>query len=415
VKPFSALLLLLVAGCAASLLAPQFSYNQFHRPNQVEYSVLGGSQGQESAPKVFENTTNLTNNAEDSVYGQVAAWNNHVHVLWEESIPSDSRNYDIFIKNSVDNGTTFSQPINLSNNSGFSEHPQLAVYGNNVYAVWADNTFGDRQVLFTRSMDNAGTFELIKSLSENTSDAMNQEIAAFGDNVYVVWMDRSDSSANVLFRASIDGGKTFSKPVNISSNADDQTFPKVASDGNGVYVTWNVEEDDLNGGANNGLFFISSSDSGNTFGDIIKLNRDDNFGEAQVSVVNGIVYVVSGGLPSKEVNALHLVKSTDQGRSFSEPEILNVSSTIRNPTNPEIASSHTPYPYVAVQSSVSGNEEILLLESTDNNSPRIYNLSNNARISECPSIAIAGDNIYVVWEDLTPGNHEILYAKGVIT
>jgi hypothetical protein len=50
---------------------------------------------------------------------------------------------------------------------------------------------------------------------------------------------------------------------------------------------------------------------------------------------------------------------------------------------------------------------------TGNNLGQVFNLSNNTKISECPSIAMAGNNIYVVWEDMTPGNHDILYAKGI--
>jgi hypothetical protein len=47
-----------------------------------------------------------------------------------------------------------------------------------------------------------------------------------------------------------------------------------------------------------------------------------------------------------------------------------------------------------------------------NNSTRIVYFSNNPKISECPSIAMTDDDSYVVWKDMTPGNHEILYAKG---
>jgi hypothetical protein len=69
----------------------------------------------------FENVTNLSDNPNDSVYGEVAASGNNVYAVWQESVPSGSnRNYDIFMKNSIDNGTTFGSPINLSNNSGFS-------------------------------------------------------------------------------------------------------------------------------------------------------------------------------------------------------------------------------------------------------------------------------------------------------
>ena len=102
-----------------------FSFYYPFQPNQLQYSIVSESRDNNSLPVVFENATNLTNNPMDSVYGQVAAWNSNVYLLWQDSIPSDYTNYDIFIKNSNDNGTTFGSSVNLSNNSGFSEHPQI--------------------------------------------------------------------------------------------------------------------------------------------------------------------------------------------------------------------------------------------------------------------------------------------------
>jgi hypothetical protein len=93
--------------------------------------------------------------------------------------------------------------------------------------------------------------------------------------------------------------------------------------------------------------------------------------------------------------------------------MIDANGIFVNPLNVEVVASDAEVSYVAGQVFVSGNEEILLLEMTGNNSTRVLNLSNNPKVSECPSIAIAGDNIYVVWEDLSPGNHEILYAKGM--
>jgi hypothetical protein len=45
---------------------------------------------------------------------------------------------------------------------------------------------------------------------------------------------------------------------------------------------------------------------------------------------------------------------------------------------------------------------------------KILNLSNNTGISKCPSSAISKNHIYIVWEDITPGNHEILFTRGTI-
>jgi hypothetical protein len=303
----------------------------------------------------------------------------------------------------------------LSNNPGFSEHPQISAYDNNIYAIWADDTTGNREVLFTRSEDNGTNFDKIKNLSNNTSDSFNQEIAVFGDNVYVVWLDQADEgdATNILLKTSSDGGATFSSTINISSNANQETFPKLAAYERSVYLVWNMADDNLDERGNGGLFFVMSLDGGNTFDNITKLSLENGFGEMQVAASDETVYVVSGGLHSVDVNGLFFTKSNDGGRSFSEYVTIDENGTFVNPLNVEVGAYDEQFSYVAAQVSVSGNEEILLLEMTGNNSTRVLNLSNNPKISECPSIAMAGDNIYVVWEDMTPGNHEILYAKGI--
>jgi hypothetical protein len=413
VKVFPILIAALIAGGAASILAFLFYYQ--YPPNQLQYSIVSESRDNNSLPVVFENATNLTNNPLDSVYGQVAAWNNNVYVLWQDSMPSGNRNYDIFIKNSVDNGNTFGSPVNLSNNSGFSEHPQIAAYNNNVYAIWADDTSGNREVLFTRSEDNGSSFiGTIKNLSNSTSDSFNQELAVFGDNVYVIWLEQDEGDkAKILLKASDDGGVTFGRTVNISSNANDETFPKVAAYKDSVYIAWNMADGELDKSDNEGLFFVSSLDGGSTFDNMTKLNPEKDSGEAQVAAFNDAVYVVSGGLHSVNVDGPIFMKSNDGGKSFSEPVMLDQNGTFINPTNVEVGAYDEQFSYVAAQVSVSGNEEIFLLEMTGNNLGQVFNLSNNAKISECPSIAMAGNNIYVVWEDMTPGNHDILYAKGI--
>jgi hypothetical protein len=413
VKVYTVLIVALIAGGAVVILASLFYYP--FQPNPLQYSIVSESGDNNSAPVVFENATNLTNNPMDSVYGQVAAWSNNVYMLWQDSVSPGYTNYDIFIKSSNDNGTTFGSPINLSDNSGFSEHPQIAAYNNNVYTIWADDTSGNREVLFTRSEDNGMSFDKIKNLSNNTSDSFNQEIAVFGDNVYIVWLDQGEgANTNILLRASADGGTTFGRTVNISSNANQETFPKVAAYEGSVYIAWNKLPENPDEIDNSGLFFVRSLDAGNTFDNIIKLNREHAFGELQVAAFDETVYVVSGGLHTLDVYSIFFTKSIDGGRSFSEPVTIDENNaSFANPLNVEVGAYNEQFSYIAAQASLSGNEEILLLEMTGNNSTRVINLSNNPKISECPSIAMAGDNVYVVWEDMTPGNHEILYAKGI--
>jgi hypothetical protein len=389
---------LIVAGAAAAfaLLAGQ---------TQPEHDIVSGIKNAGPVPVVFENATNLTNNDQDSVYGQVSAWGSNTYVIWQDSVRG--RNYDIFIKKSIDNGTTFGPEVNLSGNPGFSEHPQLSAYESNVYAVWADNTPGNREVLFSMSTDNATSFDDARNLSDNTSDSFNQEMAAIADSVYVVWTDRDQQDkTRILLRASSDGGATFSGTVQIADRASVGSFPKVATYGDDVYVIWNA----IGNGMDEGLYFAKSSNGGATFESPAKLA--DNPGESQVAAYNNTVYIMSGGLDSAEANGLLFLKSDDGGKTFFDPIQIDVGGRFVNPLNVEIAADSHDVAYVAAQVFSGGNEEIILLPISGGNATGTVNLSKNEKVSECPSIAIAGDHIYVVWEDLTPGNHEVLYAKG---
>src|SRR5215210_371121 len=49
--------------------------------------------------------------------------------------------------------------VNLSLNSGHSELPQIVTSEDNVYVVWVDDSSGNRDILFRKSIDNGETFE----------------------------------------------------------------------------------------------------------------------------------------------------------------------------------------------------------------------------------------------------------------
>jgi hypothetical protein len=65
--------------------------------------------------------------------------------------------------------------------------------------------------------------------------------AITGENVYVTWWTNNTANNNdeVLFRASTDGGVTFGDKINLSNTTDaDSTRAEIASDADGVVVTW---------------------------------------------------------------------------------------------------------------------------------------------------------------------------------
>lgn len=93
----------------------------------------------------------------------------------------------------------------------------IAGSGNNVYVVWWDNKTENWEVFFARSTDNGRTFEQPLNLSNNTGRSENAQIFALQENVYVTWWDNSTGTREVLFRASTDNGNSFGQAIILKS------------------------------------------------------------------------------------------------------------------------------------------------------------------------------------------------------
>ena len=391
---------------------------------------------------------NISDNIRDSVYPQTESSENKVFVVWQDNLFGENRmNYDILLKTSNDGGQTFGDVVNLSNNTGFSEHPQMAVNGNNVYIVWADNTSLNRDIYFISSNDGGQTFGDVVNLSNNTADSYNQEISVSGNNVYIVWQDAqkfTQGNSSISFISSNNGGQTFGDVVNLSNNAGKTSFPKISSSQENVYVAWNIDSDDRSiVGANNieegGIFFVKSHDNGSSFDEEMRLNTVEKPGELQIDASDNNVYIIWGSpdpstthhnstqttISNENINSnnltgdgIYFTKSIDDGNSFTKPSFIQ--GEFLNPLNVDIIHQSNKL-IVAIQATplnntIEGNQDIFLMGSQDMGDSFLsesVNISNNAGISECPSMTVlsAENKLFVIWQDRSPGNNEALSTK----
>jgi len=386
---------------------------------------------------------NISNNERDSTYPQTESSGNNVYMVWQDNMFGQNRlNYDILLKSSTDGGQTFGDIVNLSNNTGFSEHPQIAVNGSNVHIVWADNTSLNRDIYIISSTDGGQTFGDIVNLSNNTADSYNQEISVSGNNVYVVWQDApkyTQGNSNISFIASTDGGQTFDDMINISNNADKTSFPKISSYQDNVYVSWNVDRKDQVGTISDkpaeGIYFAKSNDKGKNFDQEILLNSGEQPGEVQIAANDSSVFIVWGS-PDPSTNnyqnntpsnakssnrnmigdGIYFIKSIDNGNSFTKPSFIK--DKFLSPLNVELI-QYSDELFIAIQATpinntIEGNQDIFLKRSQDMGSSfsNAMNISNNPGISECPSMTVTPDNdLLLVWQDKTTGNNEAFSTK----
>lgn len=270
------------------------------------------------------------------------------------------RETEVLFKKSTNNGKTFGSIENLSNNPSESLSPKVKASGGNVHVVWNDDSTGPQDIFYKRSTNNGASFGSTKNLSGDTNGGAGQ-IAISGKNVYVSWTREGD----IFFKRSTNEGASFSSVKNLSNNPGKSEVSRIGASGNNVYVIWADDTgipagDCGNSAANCDVFFRASNNKGESFGSTINLSNND-----------------------KESSGTNVLSS---GKSV----------------------------YVLWRDQTPGNFEIFF-RASDNKGDSFedaINLSDNSGISTSQDMSRKGNSVYVVWQDNTSGNDEILFKKG---
>ena len=256
--------------------------------------------------------------------------------------------YDIKNKSYV-NATSFSV------NPGHSEKPEIVTRGEHVYVLWLDDSNGNRDVFFKRSIDYGKTFERTLNLSNRPGGAINPSIVVSDNNqnVYVIWEHIPGNNGEIVFTKSIDKGATFNAPFNIGNNSGLNGFPDIAvSENNVIFTLWHDTV--------NGIVLRKSTDSGESFAQPVTLSEKNvDALNPQMAVSKNNIYVTWQSNPQDKNGEIVFVKSTDNGSSFDSPIVL--SGSAGDSVDPKMAISQNNSMFWVWSNNASGNEEIYFL------------------------------------------------------
>lgn len=373
----------------------------------------GGGTETEQTQRVSEKLNliephNLTQNDNDSVYPQISSSKDNIYIVWQESVGSHATtNYDIFFKKSNDSGNSFDSPLNLSNNIGFSEHPQIASVGNYIYVVWVDSSSGEREIMFSKSLDSGKTFSNSTVVSQNSMSPYHAELAADGQNVYIVWNSFGIEMSNIiLLTKSNNAGKSFGELIEIGEG-DLETYPKIAANANEYYITWDRRDK-----KDTEILLIKGHIDYKNIQNVIqdvKLNNEYiDGGESQVAAdADHVIVSWTSNIPADK-KYVYISSSKNNGHTFGDN--IPISSTNSSNVENFLVGDNS---YIVWQDNIGGNHDIFYTKSNTNGTSfdRPINVSNNIGISECPSITVSTSGIHIIWEDNTTGNHEVFYKR----
>lgn len=257
----------------------------------------------------------------------VAASGSNVHVVWPRDTASGG-NYDIFYSRSTDNGTTFSDGLNLSgvvSGGSSATYPSIAVSGNNVHAVWIVD---GKDLYYARSSDNGGAWWDTLLVADSAADA---SIAVSGSNVHVAW---TNPLIEIRYNHSANNGTTWGAQARVDHSTTAAYAPSIAAEDDSVHLVW---MDDRDGGSSI-IYYNQSLDNGATWQGtdtrLVDGAVTDPTSLPSVAVSGSDVYTTwidTRGTPQ----AIYFDHSADNGATWMADE--NLTGAALDPYNPSLA------------------------------------------------------------------------------
>jgi hypothetical protein len=353
----------------------------------------------------------LTNNEGGSGSPAIAVDGSDIYVVWCDDTTGNPDISELYFKKSVDGGITWTTGKRITHNAGNSVFPAIAVDGSNIYVVWEDSTPGNKEIYFKRSDDGGVTWTTGKRLSYRDGQSMAPDIAVDGSNIYVVWYDDRSlvRDRGIYFKRSDDEGATWSAHERLTNNVGENSLPAIAVDGSNIYIVWYYDPSGTT--LDSEIYFKKSDDGGVTWtADMRLTNKEVDSVSPDIAIDGSNIYVV--WVDNIAGNSeIYFKKSDDGGATWTNDDRLthNTGFSLR----PAIAVDGSNI-YVVWEDSTPGNQEIYFKNSDDGGVTWTTGkrLTNNISSSYAPDIAADGSNIYVVWEDNRGGDYEIFFKKG---
>jgi len=259
----------------------------------------------------------------------------------------------LFVYRSTDGGQTWAGPFTVINGvAGVFEDKELIAcdrsggpYTDNLYVTWA--RFYTTRILLSRSVDGGTTFTDPVIVSDNTGVQWPVPVIGPQSEVYVAWVHYSPGS--IRLDRSTDGGQTFGSDIvvqnvtfvqgNLNGNLTTFSFPAMDADitqgpyhGN-LYIAFT---DDAPGYSDTDIYFTRSTNSGTSWSSRIRLNDDplnngcDQFHPWLVVAPDGSIIVVWLDRrldPNNLYMDLYMTCSTDGGITWAQNERISTVSS----------------------------------------------------------------------------------------
>jgi hypothetical protein len=365
--------------------------------------AVAGTASTGASVEGWSSPTNISNSGGESKRPAVAVGaDGAVHVVWEDQSPG---NWEILYA-SREAGGDWSPPANVSNNPGGSFRPAVAVGPDgSVHVAWHDDTFGNYEILYA-TKPPGGEWSTPTNISNSSGWSYWPSIAVGADgSVYVAWHDNTPGNWEVMSASRAPEGP-WSPATNVSGSVGTSFIPRLFPESDGsVNAVW---QDNTSRAWD---IFSATRPLGGPWSAAVNISGSDGdsapFAAAQS--LDGSLHVV---WRESEPGGPRLLSATKSpGGPWSPPE--DVSGPVGGTGSFLIGVGKDGSLSLLWDDLTLGNREVSFSSKAPGGpwSPP-FNVSDSPADSTLGGLATGGDgSLHVVWQDGPPGKGDIFYSQ----
>lgn len=318
----------------------------------------------------------------------------------------------IYYSASSDSGKSWSDSKKISGLCLAANHPFVACAADkSINVVWQGNLNGDKipGIYFVRSTDGGKTFSVPFDISHTPTTSSEPQVAVGKDNsIHVVWIDALPAPGlpDVFYTVSTNGGKTWSKPTNLSNTPGGYSRDPAIAVGNDsrIHVAWS---DTSSGEESPDIFYVTKIEE-NPWTLPVDLSADPGY-SAHPSIScgpDGKVYVVWTDNSKKTAGDIFCLIEETKGRFGKK---MNVSATRGVSSQPMItvdSSEHFAVVWLDTSATLKV-PDIWARTGYKNQLQKKLQLCKTDGESIHPSVSISNHKAFTVWEEVDGGSSTI--------